>query len=158
VNERKRSRAELCESDDVAEADDCLMCPSDTCCLADFEVYLPIVWLCFPLLLLTLSCLFGVEKDDVLSGLNDEGAPGLAATVAGAFEGVRKLLEERRLRNPDDPPEPFDEPNERENAPPGYCLFDPEVERGMICGATVKPVPSFVGDEIGGKNAASSSA
>lgn len=118
VNERKRSRAELCESDDVAEADDCLICPSDTCCLADLAVYLPIVWLCFPLLLLVPSCLFGVEKDDVLSGLNDEGAPGLAATVACAFEGVRKLLEESRLRNPDDPPEPFDEPNERENAPP----------------------------------------
>ena len=42
--------------------------------------------------------------------------PGLEATVGNALEGVKKLLELNRFRKPEDPPDPFEEPNERENA------------------------------------------
>jgi hypothetical protein len=80
---------------------------------------------------------------------------GLAATVAGPLEGVKKLLELNLFRNPDDPPEPLEEPKEREKAL-GCCLDAVSDDLGITCGFEDVGI-DFPPDAVRGKKAGSSS-
>lgn len=75
----------------------------------------------------------GEVEEALLCERYEETPPGLAATVAGPFEGVKKLLELSLFLSPDDPPDPFDEPKERENAL-DCCLLAEREERGITRG------------------------